>query len=171
MIPKDESKRKAVFRKKTDHGLRVEEKQKLKFIYEIMERQLRRYFREARRQGSNTADIVLTILETRLDNVVYRLGLGKTRSQARQLVTHGHIKVDGKKVNIPSHNVTSGQVIELKMGTYKTLFPEGGKGSAAEIPVWLERKENTGKVLRLPDKGELRQDIPMSYVVELYSRM
>lgn len=171
LLQKDESKRKAVFKKKTDYGLRIEEKQKLKFIYEILERQLRRYFREAKREGENTGDIVLTLLETRLDNVVYRLGLAVTRSQTRQLVTHGHMKIDGKKVNIPSYSVSPGQEIEMKMTTYKKLFPESDKNIKTELPAWLERKDNVGKVIRRPEKDELRRDVAMSHVVELYSRM
>lgn len=168
MLPEGTTIRKRRKQKKTDYGLRLEEKQKLKFIYGIMERQLKKYVREALRKSGDPKIIILQQLETRLDNIVYRLGLAPTRVSAKQLVSHGHISVDGHKVTIPSYQVRPGQTLAVKEKIYKAMkeFPEDSKPA---IPSWLERKNAKGSILRIPEKDELPQEVNMNYVVELYS--
>lgn len=159
-------------RKLTEYGLRLREKQKLKRIYGVLERQFRRYFEEASKGKGITGERLLQILETRLDNVVYRLGWALSRDQARQLVLHRKILVNGKKVNIPSYNVKVGDVIEV---VEKDLIPIQ---EALEtfpnkyVPSWLEvDNENLrGRVLRLPTREEIDVPVQEQLVVEFYSR-
>ena len=159
-------------RKISDYGIRLREKQKLKFIYGVLERQFRRYFEKALRNPQNTGKILLSLLECRLDNVLYRLGFTKTRRQARQLVTHGHVLVDGKKVDIPSYNVKKGQTITLKQDSLAIpLVQESLKDNKLEqLASWLERKGPVGRVKKIPEKDDLRVDIDISLIVEYYSR-
>lgn len=170
LIKEDKEKAKAAGRiirrkrAKTDYGLHLEEKQKLKFIYGILERQLARYIRESFKTGKNPTEYLLQLLETRLDNVVYRFGFAKTRREARQLVGHKHIKVSGKKMNIPSYNVKSGDAVSLEEKIYNRIDFQ------TEPPKWLERIGNTGKVLRVPNKDELPRDVNAEYVVEFYRK-
>lgn len=151
-------------RAKSDYGAHLEEKQKLKFIYGILERQLARYARESFKTGRNPTEHLMQILETRLDNVVYRLGFAKTRREARQLVGHKHIKVGNRKMNVASYNIKPGETITLEEKIFKRLVV------LEESPKWLERIGNTGKVLRIPNKEELPKDVKIEYVVEFYRK-
>lgn len=159
-------------RRKSDYGIRLEEKQKLKFIYGVLERQFRRYFARAIQESQNTGQVLLQLLETRLDNVVYRLGFARTRPQARQLVTHGHVLVDERKVDIPSYNVKVGQTITLVPPTLENLQVQEAmqKSSPDDLPAWLKRKGPVGKVGRLPKDKDLRDDIDINLIIEHYSR-
>ncbi|MBI3385960.1 30S ribosomal protein S4 [Candidatus Gottesmanbacteria bacterium] len=158
-------------RKISDYGLQLREKQKVKRMYGVLERQFRRYFENARKWRGNTGEKLLEFLERRLDNVVYRIGFVPTRSGARQLVSHGHVLVNGKKVNIPSYPVFIGQVISLKtkaMGipSVKQMLDE----KTFTPPEWLERKGPVGRVARLPGRSDVKEDISEQLIVEHYSR-
>ncbi len=158
-------------RKASDYGLQLREKQKVKRMYGILERQFRRYFENARKWRGNTGEKLLEFLERRLDNVVYRLGFVPTRQGARQLVSHGHVLVNGKKTTIPSFPVFIGMVISLKtkaMGipAVKQMLDE----KTFTPPTWLERKGPVGKVVRLPERGDVKEDIGEQLIVEHYSR-
>ena len=165
-------------RKLSDYAIRLQEKQKLRFLYGgIREKQFKRYFDEAARiagvKGGNTGKILLQLLERRLDNVVYRMGFAKTRLQARQLVRHGHFLVNGKKVDIPSYQVDPGDVIELREKSKKSpLFKENlEQRDPRSIPSWLEvDKDNfRGKVLEIPEDIELEIPVNVQLIIEYYS--
>jgi small subunit ribosomal protein S4 len=158
-------------RKISGYGTQLREKQKMKRLYGIMERQFRRYYAMARKWRGNTGDMLVQFLERRLDNTLYRLGLAPTRTSARQFVSHGHVFVNGKKVNIPSYLVAKDEVITLKaksanipaikkMLDDKTFVPAG----------WLARQSGTGKVVRLPERDDVKEDINTQLVIEYYSR-
>lgn len=156
----------------SDYGLQLKEKQKLKRLYQVSEEQFRRYFQKSlKAKGKETGLLLLQTLERRLDNVVYRLGFAPSRSVARQLVSHGHVLVNNKKVDIPSYEVKVGDVISLKP---KSLEMEIVKKSLAEkdrkIPDWLKRKATVGKIERLPTRDEMESEIDESLIVEFYSR-
>jgi len=163
-------------RKLTEYGLRLMEKQKLKFLYGgIREKQFKRYFDEASKAKGNTAQVLLQLLERRLDNVVYRLGFAVTRRQARQMVVHGHVLVNGKKVDIPSYRVDVGDIIELKPSSREIpTFRENIENiDPRSVPPWLELdKENfRGKVIDLPKDVQLEVPVNLQYVIEFYSRV
>ena len=160
--------------KQSEYGLQLREKQKARRIYGILENQFRRYFKEADRRKGITGEILLQLLEARLDNVVYRLGFAGSRAEARQLVNHGHILVNGKRVNIASYSTKSGDMISIKeksrdIPRVKELMElaEGHK-----VPEWLESDpENfTGKVVRVPSREEIDVPVEEHLIVELYSR-
>ena len=167
-----ESKRnqKEVRRKKSEYGIQLDEKQKVRFIYGVMEKQLRNYYVMATKKSGVTGENLLQILESRLDNVVYRLGFSKTRQQARQMVNHGHILVNGKKVDIPSFLVKVGDVITVKenSGIRKLVVSNGDK----VVPAWLEAdKDNfTGKVVNLATKADIDYEVKENLIVEYYSK-
>jgi small subunit ribosomal protein S4 len=159
--------------KASDYQVRLREKQKARRMYGLMERQLRNYFQKADRQKGPTGVNLLVLLERRLDNVIYRLGFAAGRVQARQLVCHGHFRVNGRKVDIPSYLVKAGDEIELKprsseLAVIKGAVEIAGQGSA---PEWLQSdlKNLKGKVIRMPERGEM-PDIQEQYIVELYSK-
>ena len=158
-------------RRLSEYGVQLREKQKAKRTYGVLERQFRRYFKKAFKKRGVTGEALLQLLELRLDNVVYRLGFVPSRSVARQLVRHGHILVDGKKVDIPSYQVKPGQVINLNP---KAMKIEVVKKSLAEkkkeIPSWLQKKAAVGKIIRLPTREEIGADIAEQLIVEYYSR-
>jgi len=158
-------------RRLSEYGVQLREKQKAKRTYGVLERQFRRYFKKAFKKRGATGEALLQLLESRLDNVVYRLGFVPSRSVARQLVHHGHILVDGKKVDIPSYQVKPGQVINLNL---KAMKMEVVKKSLAEkkkeIPSWLQKKAAVGKIIRLPTREEIGADIAEQLIVEYYSR-
>ncbi len=165
------SKRRA---KQSERGIQLMEKQKAKYTYGMFERQFRRFFNEAARMPGITGENLLILLERRLDNVVFRLGFADSRSQARQLVRHGHIKLNGRKTNIPSCLVKAGDIVEwrkesTKTEYYKTLIE---KIEDKDIPEWLELDKNTllGRVLRLPAGEEIRTNFDEKAIVEWYSR-
>lgn len=161
-------------KKLSDYGIRLQEKQKLKFLYGgLREKQFRRYFEEASKKAGNTGVVLLQLLERRLDNVVYRLGFAKTRQQARQLVKHGHFTVNGKKVDIPSYRVDAGDIIEVREKSKKlAIFKENLESrDPRSIPKWLELdKENMrGKVVEIPEEIELEIPVNVQYIIEFYS--
>jgi small subunit ribosomal protein S4 len=163
-------------RKLTEYGLRLMEKQKLKFLYGgIREKQFKKYFDMASKSKGNTGQVLLQLLERRLDNVVYRLGFASTRRQARQFVVHGHILVNGKKLNVPSYLVSAGDIIEVKSSSRD--IPQIKENleniDPRSVPVWLQLdKENfRGKVLDLPKDVQLEIPINLQYIIEFYSRV
>ena len=164
-----------VRKKKSEYALQLQEKQKVKFVYGIMEKQFRAYYEKAARMPGKTGDMLLSLIERRLDNVVYRLGFAATRRQARQLVSHAHFTVNGKKVNIPSYLVRVGDVIEVKESSrssvqFKRLTAEDAP--VVLLPQWLERDKNSlkGSVSRLPVREDVDMPIEEHLIVELYSK-
>ncbi len=158
-------------RRLSNYGQQLREKQKVKRIYGVLERSFRRYFKEARRVKEATGKMLLQILESRLDNVVFRLGLTPSRSVARQIVRHGFVLVDGQKANLPSYQVKPEQIVTL---TTEGLKLKQVKDSLIEkeriIPKWLQRKAAVGKIKRLPEREEIEVDINEDLIVEYYSR-
>jgi small subunit ribosomal protein S4 len=156
------------------YGLQLREKQKAKRIYFTQEAQFRNYFEKAARAKGVTGWMLLQQLERRLDNVVYRLGFGVSRRQARQLVRHGHVQVDGHKVNIPSYQVSVGEEIAVRDGSRKLGILEQAKDFASHqpAPTWLEidRENYKGKVLSLPKREEIQLPVNEQLIVELYSK-
>jgi len=161
-------------RRMLGYGLQLREKQKVKRTYGLLERQFRGYFQEADRQRGITGENLLVLLERRLDNVVYSLGFASSRRQGRQLVRHGHVQVDGKKVTIPSFQVREGQVVSVKEASRKNDFIRASVETARGrgVPEWLEldAESFTGKVLRLPVREDIKLPIQEQLIVELYSR-
>jgi small subunit ribosomal protein S4 len=161
-------------RRESDYGKQLRMKQKARRIYGILERQFRRYFKEATKMRGLTGENLLKILESRLDNVVFRLGFGVNRAQARQMVSHGHIVVNGRKTNIPSMTLKPGDVLTVREGSKKNgLF--SGLAETAEktnVPLWLERdiKNLNGRILRMPERGEIDGNLNEQRIVEYYSR-
>jgi len=161
-------------KKVSEYGLQLREKQKARRMYGILENQFRNYFAKADRQQGITGDNLLRLLERRLDNVVYRLGLGASRAEARQLVRHGHFTVNGKKVNIPSFQIKVGDVITIKEGSrdvprLKELVEQAARKTP---PAWLELDADqfTGKVVALPSRDQIDATLEEHLIVELYSR-
>lgn len=158
----------------SDYGLQLREKQKVKRMYGVLEKQFRRYFEAAERKRGNTGANLLSLLETRLDNVVYRMGFGSTRSEARQLVSHKAITVNGQSVNIPSYAVKEGDVIAVREKSKKQARIVEALQLASQVgfPAWVEvaadKAEGTFK--KSPDRDEFAADINESLIVELYSR-
>lgn len=158
----------------SNYGMQLREKQKIKRIYQVLERQFRRYYEEASRMKGSTGENLLMLLESRLDNVVYRMGFAATRPEARQLVSHKAIEVNGKVVNIPSFQVKPGDVISVREKAKKQIRIQDALAIAQEygFPAWVEVdiKEMKGVFKRLPDRSELGSDIQEHLVVELYSK-
>ena len=170
------SKRKALNagRKLSDYALQLREKQKAKFIYGVLEKPFRNYYKRAERMKGMTGENLIIMLETRLDNVIFRLGFARTRREARQIVDHKHILVNGNVVNIPSYLVSAGDVITVKeknrtSDQYKAISEVAG---GRLVPEWLEAdKENfTGKVLSLPSREAVDVPVDEMLIVELYSK-
>jgi small subunit ribosomal protein S4 len=161
-------------RKHTDYGLGLIEKQKLRYYYGLLERQFRGVYEKALKRRGVTGEQMLQILETRLDNVVYHLGFGNTRSQARQMVGHGHIKVNGRKVNIPSYALKVNDVIEVKdTNASKQMATRSLESSTSRVvPDWLSLDKNAmkGTVMRIPTRDEIQPIANEQAVVEFYSR-
>jgi small subunit ribosomal protein S4 len=158
----------------SDFGLQLREKQKVKRMYGILERQFRRYFAEADRRKGNTGANLLSLLESRLDNVVYRMGFGSTRAEARQLVSHKAMTVNGQSVNIPSYMVKAGDVIAVRdKSKAQTRIAEALQlAQQVGMPAWVEVniEKATGTFKKSPDRDEFGADINESLIVELYSR-
>ena len=161
--------------KKSEYALQLAEKQKVKFVYGILEKQFRMYYEKAARMPGKTGDNLLILVERRLDNVVFRAGFAVTRHQARQLVSHAHFTVNGKKVNIPSYLVKAGDVIEVKEASrsttrFKMLTAEDAP--KVLVPEWLEREKNAlkGTVTRLPVRADVSVPVEEHLIVELYSK-
>lgn len=155
----------------SQYGRQLREKQKVKRIYGILEKQFKIYVEKALKSKGNTGEALLILLEKRLDNVIYKLGFATTRPMARQLVSHGHVLVNGKKVNIPSFQVKIGDVISLssriaEMPLVKKLIAE----DEYETPVWLERKASLGKIVKDPIRADIVELVSEQDIVEFYSR-
>ena len=160
-------------KKASDYSLQLKEKQKVKFIYGVLEKQFRGYYDKASRQRGITGENMLILLESRLDNVVFRMTLAKTRGQARQLVNHGLITVNGKRVNIPSYLVKKGDVIAVKENKKdKKLLEELNCGKSLGLPKWMEfdNETLTGKIVELPTREDIDPSIEEHLIVELYSK-
>lgn len=157
-------------RRFSEYGVQLREKQKAKRFYGILEKQFRKYFDAASNIKGSTGLVLLELLESRLDNVVFRLGFANSRAQARQMVTHGHIVVDGKKVSIPSYKITPDQTIALSNKMLDNIQVKSTLELETTLPEWLERKATVGKVLRLPKREEMEQAINEQLIVEYYSR-
>ena len=161
-------------KKVSQYGQQLKEKQKVKFVYGVLEKQFEKYYTKATNMKGITGDNMLQLLEQRLDNVVYRLGLGKTRRAARQIVVHGHIRVNGQKVDIPSYSVKVGDVITLRQKSAESeLFKGLREGTTAVTPKWLtfDAANLTGTVVALPAREDVDFEPQMQMIVEFYSRL
>lgn len=160
--------------KESEYLLQLQEKQKAKYTYGVLERQFRRYYAEANRLPGKTGDNLVILLESRLDNVIYRAGLANTRRQARQLVSHGHFTVNGKKINVPSFKVTQYDIIDVRERSRKMEWFEEAQDRLidAVVPAWLQVVPDTLRILvhQLPERAQI--DIPLQeqLIVELYSK-
>ena len=160
--------------KKSEYALQLNEKQKVKFVYGVLEKQFRAYYEKAAKMPGKTGDNLMSLVERRLDNVVFRLGLASTRREARQLVTHGHYTVNGKRVDIPSYLVKAGDVVavsEKSVGSarFKAMKEED---AFVSTPKWLDRDKNSlqGKVIALPARDDIDFEVEDHLIVELYSK-
>ena len=161
-------------RKESEYGLQLREKQKAKFIYGVLEKQFRSYFKRAKALEGVTGENLLTILETRLDNVVFRLGFARTRKEARQTVTHGHITVNGRRVDVPSYRVRPGDLVAVAPKAKDLLVIKSAlvSNERVSVPAWLEVdiEKLQGSVLALPKRDQIDLDINEQLLVELYSK-
>jgi small subunit ribosomal protein S4 len=158
-------------RKISDYGKQLREKQKVKRLYGLLERQFRRFFSMAKKWKGNTGDKFLEFLERRLDNAVYRMGMSPTRNMARQIVAHGHVFVNGKKVTIPSFLISEKDVVTfsakaLEIPAVKKLLDD----KSLTYPEWIERKGPTARIIRLPARSDIVEDISDQLIIEYYSR-
>jgi small subunit ribosomal protein S4 len=168
VIPGSHSKRRKKF---SEYGLQLREKQKLKRIYGLLERQFRRYVEEAQKSQENTEEALMQVLESRLDNILFRLNFAKSRPMARQFVTHRHVMVNGKRVNIPSYRIKPGDVVQLSKGLLEKN-PDVQKliEEDSELLPYLSRKNIEGKIKRLPTPEEIQNPVDYHLVIEFYSR-
>ena len=161
-------------RKESEYGMQLREKQKAKFIYGVLEKQFRGYFNKAKRQPGITGENLMRILESRLDNVVFRLDFARTRKEARQTVSHGHITVNGKRVDIPSYRVRPGDVVAVADKAKEMLVIKSAlvSNERMQVPAWLEVdiEKLQGNVLSLPNRDQIDLDINEQLIVELYSK-
>lgn len=161
-------------RKQSEYGMQLTEKQKVKFIYGVLEKQFRGYFKRAKSMEGQTGENLMTILETRLDNVVFRLGFARTRKEARQMVTHGHICVNGRRVDIPSFRVRPGELVSVAPKAKELLVVKSAlvSNERVQVPAWLEIdiEKLQGSVLSLPTRDQIDLDINEQLIVELYSK-
>ncbi|HOV47689.1 MAG TPA: 30S ribosomal protein S4 [Anaerolineae bacterium] len=175
-FPPGQHGREAGFRKRTatNYTIQLREKQKVRRIYGVLERQFRRYFREAQRRPGLTGENLLVLLETRLDNIVYRLGFADSRSQARQLVEHGHFTVNGRKVTIPSYVVRVGDAIAVRPESRRRPYFKDRRELLGKrnVPAWLalDEEQPGGRVLALPTRQEIDVPVQEQLIVEFYSR-
>ena len=161
-------------RKQSEYGMQLTEKQKVKFIYGVLEKQFHAYYEKAERKQGITGEILLQELERRLDNVVFRMGFANTRREARQLVNHAHFTVNGHRVNIPSYQVKPGDVVAVREKSrsttkFKTLLEENGKKAC---PKWMEKANDgfEGKIIALPARDDIDYEVAEHLIVELYSK-
>lgn len=164
-----------VRRKQSEYATQLQEKQKVKFVYGILEKQFHSYYEKAMRMPGETGENLLVLVERRLDNVVYRLGFAMTRREARQLVNHGHFTVNGRKVNIPSYLVKVGDVIEVRESSRSSVKFKRFVGEDAiivNVPQWLEKEKNSlkGTITKLPAREDIDLPIEEHLIVELYSK-
>jgi small subunit ribosomal protein S4 len=158
--------------KQSEYLMQLREKQKARRFYGLLEKQFRTYYEKAARKSGVTGDNLLRILESRLDNVVYRLGFAASRAQARQIVRHGHFLVNGRRVNIPSYQVKPNDVITLKAGSPAEQVVRDATDLTASVAPWLQADHDglTGKILKSPDRDEIDTPVQESLIVELYSK-
>jgi small subunit ribosomal protein S4 len=161
-------------RKMSEYGLQLREKQKAKFIYGVLEKPFRNYYKKAQRQPGQTGENLMIMLETRLDNVIFRLGFARTRDEARQIVDHKHVLVNGSCVNIPSYLIKAGDVIEIKEDCkgsqrYKDIIEVTG---GRTVPAWVEVDQDNlkGEIKELPKREEIDVPVDEMLIVELYSK-
>ena len=161
-------------RKQSEYGMQLNEKQKVKFIYGVLEKQFHAYYEKAERKQGITGEILLQELERRLDTVVFRMGFANTRREARQLVNHAHFTVNGKRVNIPSYQVKPGDVVAVSEKSrsttkFKSLLEENGKKAC---PKWIEKANDSfeGKIVAMPARDDIDYDVAEHLIVELYSK-
>ncbi len=161
-------------RKQSEYGMQLAEKQKVKFIYGVLEKQFHAYYEKAERKQGITGEILLQELERRLDNVVFRMGFANTRREARQLVNHAHFTVNGQRVNIPSFQVKPGDVIAVReksrsTAKFKSLLEENGKKAC---PKWIDKAKDSfeGKIVAMPARDDIDYDVAEHLIVELYSK-
>ena len=161
-------------RKESEYAMQLREKQKAKFIYGVLEKQFRGYFKRAKSMEGQTGENLMTILETRLDNVVFRLGFARTRKEARQMVTHGHICVNARRVDIPSFRVRPGELVSVAPKAKELLVVKSAlvSNERVQVPAWLEIdiEKLQGSVLSLPTRDQIDLDINEQLIVELYSK-
>jgi len=161
------------YSRKSEYAIQLDEKQKAKYTYGLLERQFRNTYEKANAQEGVTGEVLLQLLESRLDNVVYRLGFARTRRQARQLVSHKHVVVNGQLVNIPSFHVKPGDVITVRPKSRNLeIVEEALSSSSAGKYKWIEldKKSKTGKFLNIPVKEEIPENINVQLIIELYSK-
>jgi small subunit ribosomal protein S4 len=158
--------------KQSEYLLQLREKQKARRYYGLLEKQFRNYYDKATKRSGITGENLLRLLETRLDNVVYRLGLAASRAQARQLVRHGHFLVNGRRVNIPSYQVKPGDIVQMRDGSPAEQVIRDATDLTASVAPWLEADHEglTGRVLKLPERGEIDTPVQEQLIVELYSK-
>ena len=160
--------------KESEYLLQLQEKQKAKYTYGVLERQFRRYYVEANRQPGKAGDNLVVLLESRLDNVVYRAGLARTRRQARQLVSHGHFTVNGKKTNVPSYRVSQYDIIDIRERSQKMEWFEEAQDRLGEavVPAWLQVVPESLRILvhQLPERAQIDVPLQEQLIVELYSK-
>ena len=161
-------------RKQSEYGMQLNEKQKVKFIYGVLEKQFHHYYEKAERKQGITGEILLQELERRLDNVVFRMGFANTRREARQLVNHGHFTVNGKRVNIPSYLCKAGDVIAVADGfknseKLKSIVEING---ARPVPMWIDKNNDqmVASIVRLPNREDIDLEVEEHLIVELYSK-
>jgi small subunit ribosomal protein S4 len=157
-------------RKLSDFAVQLKEKQKLKYLYGILEKQLRRQYATATNSTTATGETLLSLLERRLDNVVYRLGWAPTRAAARQIVSHSHVRVNNKKMNIPSYQVKVTDVLSLDSTGANIPYVATLLSDEIAPPAWLSKKATIGKVERLPERADIAENVEVQLVVEYYSR-
>lgn len=161
-------------RKQSNYALQLKEKQKVKFIYGVLEKQFKLNYDKAERMRGNTGENMLVLLETRLDNIVYRMGIGTTRAMSRQIVNHGHITVNGRYVDIPSYLCKAGDIIAIKANKKdKAMYADIKEGNnKVVLPAWLsfDNANLQGKVERLPERADIDPSIQEHLIVELYSK-
>lgn len=159
-------------RKISEYGIQLREKQKVKRMYGVLERQFENYYKKAASKKTSTGEALLSLLETRLDNVVYRLNMAQTRRQARQLVSHGHISVNEKRVTIPSYNVKVNDVVAMspKSSNLDFIKKITEETKESKLPAWLNKKATVGQIVAMPTKEDIDMDINERLIVEYYSR-
>lgn len=158
-------------RKLSDYGVQLKEKQKVKHIYGLLEKQMRKMFDKASSDPLKTGSALLSLIERRLDNVIYRLGFAPTRASARQMVAHDLVLVNDGKMNIPSYLVKTNDVVKLKEKATKIpVVAQLIKAESANVPAWLSAKGTAGKVLRFPDREDIKENINEQLIVEYYNR-
>jgi small subunit ribosomal protein S4 len=162
------------YRKLSDYGIQLREKQKVRKIYGILERQFRRYFYESEQKKGITGEVLLQLIESRLDTIVYRMGFAPNRRRARQLIGHGHIMVNGKNVSIPSYAIKGGDIVEVKESSrgIPEIIDSMSKSEHRGLPAWVEVDSANfrGKVLHIPSRDEIQLPVQEQLIVELYSK-